>query len=152
MQRSTEAQGQAGKTPKPRWRNGALTLAPPRAVTGEPLAGGPGMTPITVSQQERLLSITLQTEGRYWLQGSETCYRMPKRSIWGLYKIYYWIIRGGTKSRERDGSRWFGRNKFGKMEELRGKWGWSHVNGAGPYTCLAPDQPSLSHLLIKPYF
>lgn len=89
MQRSTEAQGQTGKTPKPRWRNRALTLAPLRAVTGEPLARGPGMTPITVSQRERLLSITLQTEGRYCLQGSETHYRMPKRSIWGLYKIYY---------------------------------------------------------------
>ena len=136
MQRSAEAHGQAGKTPKPRWRNRAPTPAPPRAVTGEPSARGPGVTPITVSQWERLLSITLQTEGRYCLQGSGTRYRMPKRSVWGLYKIYYGVFRGGTKSKERDWFKVFWEEQVWENRGIRGKRGWSHVNGAGRYVCL----------------
>ena len=36
------------------------------------------------------------------------------------YKTYYGIFRRGTKGREREGSRWFWRNKGGKIQGLRG--------------------------------
>lgn len=94
MQGSTEAEGQAGKTPKLRWRNRTLSPAPPRAVTGGPSAHGPGVTPVTVRGP---------CPSPYRLrQGSGSRYRMPKRSIWGLDKAYDGMFRGGTGSWKRE--------------------------------------------------
>lgn len=56
-QRSKEAQWQVGEPKLRTQRNGALTPAPPRA------AQGPGVTPIMVSQKERLSGSPYRLKG-----------------------------------------------------------------------------------------
>jgi len=78
---------------------------------------------------------------------------MQRKSILGLHRTYYGMLRGGIKGEKGRDQGDLGRKKPGKME---GQMCLVTQMQAGVSTllwpCLTPDHHSLSHLLIKLHF
>ena len=81
---------------------------------------------------------------------------MAGKSILGLCKTDYGMLRGGTTSREREGSRWFGEEQAWENKEIRLYKEVVACKGMLVsmlvWQCPVPGQHSLLCLLTKLYF
>lgn len=106
-----------GETPKTH----SEEQPPPRTATGVPQPHG--LETSIPTRPWELLQLTHHRGGHCLGQGMHC--GMQRKSIPGLHRTDYGMLRVGTSSGEREGSRWFGKKRTQKDRRVRGLKGWA---------------------------